>query len=96
MKIDKVFTFGCSLSDYMWKVTKPYGQYVSEELNAEYIHEGAGCGSNERIFRKFFQYIREGSINTSTLVTLQFTELTRGELWFYNVVMLLDMMVEWI
>ena len=86
MKIDKVFTFGCSLSDYMWKVTKPYGQYVSEELNAEYIHEGAGCGSNERIFRKFFQYIREGSINTSTLVTLQFTELTRGELWFYNVV----------
>ena len=59
MKIDKVFTFGCSLSDYMWKVTKPYGQYVSEELNAEYIHEGAGCGSNERIFRKFFQVLKQ-------------------------------------
>ena len=82
MKINKVFTFGCSFSDYMWKVTKTYGQYTAEELNAEYIHEGSGCGSNERIFRKFFEYLRNGDINKETLVTLQFTEPSREEIWF--------------
>ena len=86
MKIDKVFTFGCSFSDYMWKITKTYGQYVAEELNAEYIHEGAGCGSNERIFRKFFEYLRNGDISKTSLVTLQFTEVSREEMWFNNYV----------
>lgn len=82
MKINKVFTFGCSFSDYAWKVNKTYGQYIAEELNSEYIHEGAGCGSNERIFRKFFEYLRNGDIDNSSLVTLQFTEPSREELWF--------------
>ena len=85
MKIDKVFTFGCSFSDYMWKVTKPYGHYVAEKLDCKYIHEGAGCGSNSRIFRKFFEYLRNGDINKNTLVTLQFTERSRDEIWYNNV-----------
>lgn len=82
MKIEKVFTFGCSFSDYMWKVTKPYGHYVAEKLNCKYIHEGSGCGSNERIFRKFFEYLRNGDIDKNSLVTLQFTEPSREEMWF--------------
>ena len=85
MKLTKVFTFGCSFSEYMFKVTKPYGKYISDELNVEYVHEGAGCGSNSRIFRKFFSYLRNGDINETTLVTLQFTERIRDEFWFYNV-----------
>ena len=84
-KIKKVFTFGCSFSDYMYKVDKPYGHCVAEQLNSEYVHEGAGCGSNSRIFRKFFSYLRNGDINKETLTTFQFTEISRDELWFYNI-----------
>ena len=47
--IKKVFVFGCSFSDYMRDITSVYGQIVADKLNAEYIHNGCGCGSNGRM-----------------------------------------------
>ena len=82
--IEKVISFGCSFSDYMRCIDKTYGEYVAEELGVEYIHEGSGAGSNQRIFRKFFEYLKNGTINENTLVTLQFTQVGRDELWFHS------------
>tara|TARA_Y100001938_G_scaffold65782_1_gene91359 strand:- start:4991 stop:5716 length:726 start_codon:yes stop_codon:yes gene_type:complete len=80
-KIKKVISFGCSLSDYMFGTEKVYGEYVSEKLNAKYLHHGIGCGSNDRIWRRFFEYAREGTLDETTLVTIQWTELLRIEMF---------------
>ena len=85
MDFKRVITFGCSFSDYMWKVDTPYGKQLANHFRCEYIHEGCGSGSNARIFRKFFNYIREGLINEETLVTLQFTEIGRDEMWINTI-----------
>jgi hypothetical protein len=84
-KIKKVFVFGCSFSDYMRDITSVYGQIVANKLNAEYIHNGCGCGSNGRIFRVFTNYLRNGIIDKNSLVILQFTELSRHEIWFNTI-----------
>ena len=55
---------------------------MATTLNAEYIHHGVGCGSNHRIWRRFFDYAQKGLLNETTLVTIQWTEVIRSELFW--------------
>ena len=80
-KIEKVISFGCSWSDYMFGTDVVYGEYLAKELNSEYLHHGIGCGSNDRIWRRFFEYGRNGFLDETTLITIQWTELERKEMF---------------
>lgn len=81
-KIKKVFSFGCSFSDYMFGTDIVYGEKLAELLNAEYYHHGIGCGSNQRIWRRFFDYAQKETFDETTLVTVQWTEMIRTELFW--------------
>ena len=76
----KLFVAGCSVSDYT-KVDKVYGEYLSEKLNYEYVHEGAGCGSNWRIWRKITNHILNGNLTPNDLLIVQYTTIERREIW---------------
>jgi hypothetical protein len=45
----KLCVAGCSFSDYAGDVANVYGAILAEKLNVDYIHHGAGSGSNYRI-----------------------------------------------
>jgi hypothetical protein len=77
--IEEVFSFGCSVSDYMYGAEQVYGEFLSEKLNSKYHHHGIGGGSNHRIWRKFFKNAQLGNFNYKTLVTIQWTDLHRTE-----------------
>ena len=78
----KVVVAGCSFSDYTGKeVTKVYGEILANSLNAEYIHEGAGAGSNYRMWRKVTNLVMDDKITSTDLVIMQYTEVTRQEYW---------------
>ena len=78
--IKKLFVAGCSVSDYT-NVDKIYGELLSEKLNCTYIHEGAGCGSNWRIWRKIINYIINGDLTSDDLLIIQYTSFERKEFW---------------
>ncbi len=80
----KLLVAGCSFSDFC-QVRKPYGEILASKLNIEYIHEGAGSGSNWRIWRKVTKYILDGIITPDDLILIQYTERTRNE--FCSVIM---------
>lgn len=79
--IKKVISFGCSASDYMFGTNKVYGEVLANELGVHYYHHGVGCGSNHRMWRRFFKYAVNGKLNENTLITIQWTELTREEVF---------------
>lgn len=81
-KIKKVFSFGCSFSDYMLDTEIVYGEKLAELLDAKYYHHGIGCGSNHRIWRRFFDYAQNGTFDETTIVTVQWTELIRQEVFW--------------
>lgn len=72
---------GCSFSDYT-KVDKVYGEILAEQLECEYLHEGSGCGSNDRIWRTVCSAINNGVITSKDLVVIQYTSLERREFWY--------------
>lgn len=76
----KLIVAGCSFSDYT-KVDSPYGKLLAEKLGYEYIHEGAGCGSNQRIWRRLTSMVLDGIITSDDLVIVQYTERTRQEFY---------------
>lgn len=76
----KLLVAGCSVSDYT-HVDKVWGQYLAEKLDREYIHEGSGCGSNWRMWRKIFNHVNQNSISKDDIVIVQYTELIRREFW---------------
>ena len=78
--MSKLFVAGCSVSDYT-KVDTVYGEYLSEKLNYEYVHEGAGCGSNWRIWRKITNHILNGNLTPNDLLVVQYTTIERREIW---------------
>lgn len=77
--IEDVFSFGCSVSDYMFGTEKVYGEILSEKLDLKYHHYGFGGGSNHKIWRKFFKNAQLGNFNYKTLITIQWTDLHRTE-----------------
>lgn len=72
---------GCSFSDYA-EVKIPYGIHLSNHYNVDYIHLGAGCGSNYRIWRRVVGDILAGNITENSCVIIQYTENIRKE--FYS------------
>jgi hypothetical protein len=76
----KLCVAGCSFSDYS-QVPNVYGEYLAAKLNFEYLHEGAGCGSNYRIWRTVTNHILSGNITADDLLIIQYTEYTRNEFW---------------
>lgn len=76
----KLFVAGCSFSDFT-KVEKVYGQFLAEKLNYEYVHEGAGCGSNWRIWRQITKHVMSGNLTPNDLLIVQYTGREREEFW---------------
>lgn len=74
----KLFVAGCSFSDYTG-ISQTYGELLAEKINYQYIHEGAGCGSNYRIWRKITNYVLENQISSDDLLIIQYTNYTRNE-----------------
>ncbi len=71
--------FGCSFGDYMTGGLKHvYGDILADRLGLIYQHESRGGGSNERIWRRFWQMEAEGLLKDS-LVIVQYTEPSRAE-----------------
>jgi len=82
----KLTVAGCSVSDRGSGVDWCYGDKLAELLDVEYDHQGAICGSNDRIFRVVTNGIINGSIDTDTLVVIQYTQPVRREFWTSNTV----------
>lgn len=76
----KLIVAGCSVSDYT-NVKKVWGEYLAEQLNYEYVHEAAGCGSNYRMWRVLTTHILNGNITANDTVVVQYTTLERNEFW---------------
>jgi hypothetical protein len=76
----KLMVVGCSFSDRTW-VTKSYGDHLAEELGREYIHNAAGCGSNNRMWRTATNAIMNNELTSDDLLIVQYTELARSEIW---------------
>jgi hypothetical protein len=76
----KLFVAGCSFSDFT-KVKTVYGQHLAKKLNYEYVHEGAGCGSNWRIWRVITNHILSGNLTSDDLLIIQYTTIERNEFW---------------
>ena len=74
----KVLVGGCSVSDYT-HVDRVWGEILAEKLKADYIHQGAGCGSNYRMWRKVGQHIMNGDVGKDDIVIMQYTQLHRRE-----------------
>ena len=80
---NKLVVAGCSVSDRAF-VDYNYGDVLAERLGVEFDHQGAGCGSNNRIFRVVTGKIISGEIDSRTLLVIQYTETTRREFWTAN------------
>jgi hypothetical protein len=79
----KLCVAGCSFSDYT-KVDKVYGEYLAEKLDFDYIHEGAGCGSNYRIWRRIVGHIINGTLTPNDIIVIQYTNPERKEFFSKN------------
>jgi hypothetical protein len=78
----KVIVGGCSVSDYTGpEVKKVYGEILANNINAEYIHEGSGCGSNYRIWRTITRMVMNNEIDKDDIVFIQYTDVSRQEYW---------------
>jgi hypothetical protein len=80
----KLCVAGCSFSDYAGGVDNIYGAILAEKLNADYIHHGAGCGSNYRIWREVSKLVISKEITPQDILIIQYTEVTRTEFWSSN------------
>lgn len=80
-EIKNLIVAGCSYSSYT-EVDSNYSTFLSNNLKLNNIDGyNAGCGSNQRIWRKIITDIRSGKINSSDLLVIQYTENTRKEIW---------------
>ena len=78
----KVIVGGCSLSDYTGPtVNRVYGEILANNINAEYVHHGAGCGSNYRIWRVITKMVMNNEIDKDDIVLIQYTNPSREEYW---------------
>jgi hypothetical protein len=77
----KIIAAGCSFSDYLDNNRTVYGQALAELLGWQYLHQGAGSGSNWRIWRCLAQMVISGEITDQDIVIVQYTGLERREFW---------------
>lgn len=81
MQFRSVVSAGCSFSDYLQNNLTVYGQELANLLGCKYQHQGAGAGSNWRIWRQIGGMVQRGEITDQDLVTIQYTGLERREFW---------------
>lgn len=74
----KLVVGGCSVSDYT-HVDKVWGSYLADTMGATYIHEGAGCGSNYRIWRRIGKQILQNDLGPQDYILIQYTTRERTE-----------------
>ena len=85
--MSKLIVAGCSFSDDIETENGKYtnqtcwGKELAQLLGREYVHQGAGCGSNYRMWRVITTGILEGSITNKDLVCVQYTNNDRKEFW---------------
>lgn len=77
----RLLVAGCSFSDQIEDNTTSWGAELAKLLGYEYQHEGAGCGSNYRMWRVITTAIMEGQITDQDLVCVQYTNNDRMEFW---------------
>jgi hypothetical protein len=80
----KLCVAGCSFSDYTY-VDNVYGDFLSRLLNFDYLHEGAGCGSNWRIWRKITGHVLNKTLVPGDIIVIQYTNPERREFYSKNV-----------
>lgn len=78
-----IHVFGCSASERV-KVTKCYGDFLSEMMQTKLNLQAAGCGSNRRINRVLSKMVHDGEITSNDIVIIQYTETTRNEFYTAN------------
>jgi len=78
--MDNLLVAGCSVSDYTY-VNEVWGESLAEQLNLNYIHQAAGCGSNWRIWRKIFESVNLNIITPHDTIIIQYTSTERREFW---------------
>jgi len=78
---NKLIVAGCSFSDYLPRNRTVYGRELALLLDRDYCHQGAGAGSNWRIWREVGTGVLNGLITTEDLVIIQYTGLERREFW---------------
>ena len=76
----KLIVGGCSVSDRT-EVDECYGEILARDIGVDYIHYGAGCGSNYRMWRKITKDIIDGNITKGDIVIIQYTQPWRDEYW---------------
>jgi len=78
----KVIVGGCSVSDYSGTgVDRVYGEILASNIGVDYVHEGAGCGSNYRIWRNITRMVMNNEITKDDIVLIQYTNPSREEYW---------------
>jgi len=77
----KLIVAGCSFSDYLELNHTVYGEVLAQLLDRQYIHQGAGCGSNWRIWRVIGHMIMQGEITHRDRLIVQYTAPERREFW---------------
>jgi len=76
----KLFIAGCSIATKNGMSTT-YGDELAKLLDYECVHEGAGCGSNYRIWRTITNHIINGNLTSNDLLVINYTEPIREEFW---------------
>ena len=76
--MSKLIVAGCSFSD-RFHVEKSYGDYLSEKLNMDYVHEARKCGSNSAIWRIITNKVINKELTSDDILLIQYTEATRTE-----------------
>ena len=77
----KLVVAGCSFSDYLEKNNNVYGENLAAFLGRQYVHEGAGSGSNWRIWRVVGNMIAKGELDQNDILIVQYTNNERQEFW---------------
>lgn len=81
----KLIVAGCSVSDRT-RVDTAYGEILADSIGCDYVHHGAGCGSNYRIWKKLTQMLMSGNLTDCDIVLVQYTTLERREFWSDTIV----------
>jgi hypothetical protein len=61
-----------------------YGDFLSHKLGFNYLHEGAGCGSNWRIWRKITGHVLNKTLVPGDIIVIQYTNPERREFYSKN------------
>jgi hypothetical protein len=77
----KLAVFGCSFADYLPQNKTVWGRELAQLMGIDYLHQGAGAGSNWRIWRELATRVITGDILPNDIVIVQYTDLSRREFW---------------